>query len=343
MALELERPGVAADVEHRGDPAAQVAAEKPLRARVEIGLDLRVGVAFAQVERIRPSIDPARLGEMHVGVDEARHDPFAGGAHAVHVARQRARGSRADARDPALSQDDNGVAHRGGSRAIHECGADEGHGRWRSVGRRECRRHRYPPTLRGADEDALADAPHAPAAVHRTVAVRAVGDIGGEGNDAQVRGDEGVRPGAGRAAGEPLVALAQPIRPDPRQRRCVEVVREIGGAVAGLDRRDVALEGIERRLLGRRGGGGGDEEGREGQTNHGQRRLPRQLGAVKTTRSPRRANGGKFMPGTYGVKRNESHWAAGAGAARRTGAPTRARHARHAGLLVRLPMILEVR
>ena len=65
-------PGVAADVEDRGHPGAEVGAAEALGVAGEVGDRLVVGVAVAGVERVGAAVRPAGLGEMDVGVDEAR-------------------------------------------------------------------------------------------------------------------------------------------------------------------------------------------------------------------------------------------------------------------------------
>src|SRR5439155_3614133 len=67
--------------------------------------------------------------------------------------------------------------------------------------------------------------------------------------------------GAG-TAGELLVSLMQPVRVDAGECRCAEIVGEIGSAIARVDGRDVAAEGVERRALSRERGG--EEQPAEG-------------------------------------------------------------------------------
>src|SRR2546422_1900712 len=50
-----------------------------------------------------------------------------------------------------------------------------------------------------------------------------------------------------------------------RERRCVEIMGEIGGAIARVDRRDVVAEGVEHRALSRERGGGREQGERYGE------------------------------------------------------------------------------
>src|SRR2546422_3820041 len=94
-----------------------------------------------------------------------------------------------------------------------------------------------------------------------------VGDVGRHRDEAQVRRDQRVRPPGARAACEVVIALSQPVGPHPRERRSVEVAREICGAVTRVDRRDVGAERVERRILCRQAGGG-NEQGHQGEATH---------------------------------------------------------------------------
>ena len=70
-----DRPGIAADVEDRRDPRAELRAEEALGVRREVRLGLLVGVAVAHVGGVRPAVGPSGLGEVDVRVDQSRHDP----------------------------------------------------------------------------------------------------------------------------------------------------------------------------------------------------------------------------------------------------------------------------
>ena len=86
--LQLERPGIATHIEHGRDAAAQVRAVEALGPSVQLRLDLLVGITVAQVQGVGSPVHPAGLREMHVGVDQARDDPFSGSVHCVGVGRQ---------------------------------------------------------------------------------------------------------------------------------------------------------------------------------------------------------------------------------------------------------------
>src|SRR4029077_8023480 len=59
--------------------------------------------------------------------------------------------------------------------------------------------------------------------------------------------------------------LAEPLGADARKGRRVQVVRQVGGAIARVNGRDVAMEGVERRALSRERCGVGEqaERGRD--------------------------------------------------------------------------------
>src|SRR2546428_213465 len=114
-----------------------------------------------------------------------------------------------------------------------------------------------------APDPAPAPAARAAARVHDAVAVHAVGDIRRDRNDAQVRRNQRVRPAVARAAGEVVVTLPQAVGPDARELAGVEIVREVGRAVARVDGRDVAAERFHGCALDRDRKAQGGEQRRE--------------------------------------------------------------------------------
>src|SRR6266516_781485 len=188
---------------------------------------------------------------MHVGVDQARDDPLAGGAQRVGVGGNGTTGASTRAGNAPVARHDYGIAHRGGAAAVQERRPDDRQGRRRRVRRGKRGRDGDLPPRGRVNEDALAHATYAAGRVHGAVAVDAVGDVRRDRNDAQLRGHEGIRPRGTDPRGKGVIALAQTVGADARECGGLEVVREIGGAGAGMNGRDVAAKGVERRGLGR--------------------------------------------------------------------------------------------
>ena len=102
-------PGISADVEDRRDAGAEIAAEEPLRMRLEVGLDLRVGIRVAKVGGVRAAVEPAGLAEVDVGVDQPGDEPGAPGIGPRGAGRNRAGLASPGACDAAAADQDDGV------------------------------------------------------------------------------------------------------------------------------------------------------------------------------------------------------------------------------------------
>src|SRR5690606_30361104 len=95
------------------------------------------------------------------------------------------------------------------------------------------------PAVGCPDEHALADAAAAHAALRHAVVVGAVDDAVGEGRDAEVGGGERVGPRVVALLGHRGVAVLEAGRPGANQAGRPEVVLEVAGTVACVDRGDV--------------------------------------------------------------------------------------------------------
>ena len=136
-------PRVAPYVEDSGDARAEKRTVEEFRTTPQLGLDVRVGVLVAQVHEIGSAIGPARLGEVDVGVDEARRDPATRESPYLKPRWDFAIASGAGADDPAIFEDDDGVRHRRCARTVDECCTDERQPRRRPEARRRRRQNRH--------------------------------------------------------------------------------------------------------------------------------------------------------------------------------------------------------
>ena len=197
-------PGIAAHVEHRRDPGAEVGPEEALGMGAQAGLHRVVREVRAQIQAVGAPIGPARLGEVDVRIHEAGGQPEARDVQGRDPRGNGALCPRARAVDRPSAHQHHRIGHRGAAASIHERGPHQGTRR-RGRPRRghEPGGHRDLPAFRGLEEQALGDPLVLLLAHEGAHAIGPVDEAGADADELQVLGLEGVGPASLGASPRP--------------------------------------------------------------------------------------------------------------------------------------------